>query len=132
MKLTTYSRNLLFETFARWDVPKDFADPFYNYLVHGFEPGGCFTGILANDFYGAIQRSHPANTIQALKCLSGWIQEEVPEEARGSYEAVNSWCNLSAEGRRTVLEEHRLIYTSEEEVWMTLQDKPTYGPMVYD
>ena len=50
MKLTKYSHNRLYETFAKWQVPKDFAEPMANYLVYGYSPGGCFTSVLANDF----------------------------------------------------------------------------------
>ena len=56
MNITVYSRNRLYETFSKWDVPRDFADPMANYLVYGYEPGGCFTSVLANDFFAAMQR----------------------------------------------------------------------------
>jgi hypothetical protein len=131
MKLTDYSRNLLLSTFSKWDVPKDFADPMYNYLVHGYSPGSCFTSILANDFHGAIARSHPANTVEALKLLGGWILDTVPREAHGSYEAVNNWCYLPPEARRQILEECGLVYTEEREVWMTLEGQPTTEPILY-
>jgi hypothetical protein len=131
MKLTKYSHNLLMATFAKWDVPKDFADPMYNYLVHGFSPGGFFTSVLANDFHGAIARSHPANTIEALKHLGGWILDSAPREARGGYDAVSGWCSLPPKARRQILEECGLIYTEEREVWMTLQGKHTTEPVLY-
>jgi hypothetical protein len=131
MNLTNYSRNLLLGTFSKWDVPKDFADPMYNYLVHGFSPGGFFTSVLANDFHGAIARSHPANTIEALKQLGGWILDCVPREAHGSYDAVSNWCYLPPNRRRQILEEYRLVYTEEKEVWMALQSQPTTEPVLY-
>ena len=46
MNLTYHSKNKLMQTFATWDVPKDFAEPFYNYLVYGFSPGSCFSAML--------------------------------------------------------------------------------------
>jgi hypothetical protein len=49
MNLTAHSRNRILKTFELWRVPKDFADPMYNYLVHGYEPGSFFTAVLAND-----------------------------------------------------------------------------------
>ena len=131
MKLNEYSRNRLLETFCRWAVPKDFADPMYNYLVYGFEPGSCFTAVLANDFYTAIRSSHPANTVDAFKSLAGWIRECLPIEAYGSYLAVKYWVELKDEDRRRVLENHQLIYTSEKEFWMTLKGEPTREPMLY-
>ena len=131
MKLSKYSQHRLYATFAKWDVPKDFADPMYNYLVHGYSPGGFFTSVLANDFNGAIARSHPANTIEALKHLGGWILDCAPREAHGSYDAVNDWCYLKPKARRQILEEYGLIYTEEKEVWMTLQSQPTTEPVLY-
>ena len=83
------------QTFADWDVPKDFAQPFYNYLVYGFSPGSCFTAVLANDFASAISRSHPSNTIEAYKALVGWIRDTVPEEGYGSYEKVKAWGGIT-------------------------------------
>ena len=131
MNLTVYSRNRLYETFSKWDVPRDFADPMANYLVYGYRPGSCFTSVLANDFIGAIRHSHPANTVEAFKALGGWINEHCPKEAHGSYAQVEAWYDLSEYGRRLILEKNRLVYTSKEEVWMALKDTPTQEPVLY-
>lgn len=131
MKLTPYSRNRLLGTFHKWDVPKDFADPMYNYLVHGFSPGGFFTSVLANDFHSAIARSHPGNTIEALKQLGGWILDQMPLEARGSYNNVEVWCSLPVDVRRTILEDYELIYTEQQEIMMALQGQTTHEPVLY-
>ena len=131
MKLTPYSRNRLLGTFHKWDVPKDFADPMYNYLVYGYSPGGFFTSVLANDFHSAISRSHPSNTIESLKQLGGWILDQMPLEARGSYNNVEVWCSLPADVRRTILEDHDLIYTEQQEIMMALQGQSTHEPVFY-
>jgi hypothetical protein len=131
MEITEYSKSNIYHTFKNWRVDKDFADPMFNYLVHGFEPGSCFTSVLANDFFGAITRSHPANTVEAFKALAKWIQDTVPSEARGSYEAVQHWTTLDKDIRRSILEEHRLIFTQEQEVWMILQGIKKEMPMFY-
>ena len=131
MKLTVHSRNRLLETFQKWDVPKDFADPMYNYLVHGYSPGSCFTAVLANDFHGAIARSHPSNTVEAFKLLSGWIQDCMPREAHGSYDVVADWLTYDGDVRRSILENKMLVYKTEEEVWMTLQNVSTTEPTLY-
>ena len=131
MKLTNYSRNRLLATFHKWDVPKDFADPMYNYLVHGYSPGGFFTSVLANDFHSAIARSHPANTIEALKQLGGWILDQMPLEAKGSYNNVEVWCSLPADVRRNILEDYELIYTEQQEIMMALQGQNTQEPVLY-
>ena len=131
MNLTKYSRNNILKTFNTWRVPKDFADPMYNYLVYGYQPGSCFTSVLANDFSGAIMRSHPYNTVEAFKALAGWVNDCVPNMARGSYEVVEAWTNLSDNQRRAVLEGKGLIFSTEEETWMVLKDEQSVEPVLY-
>lgn len=123
MKLSKHSRARINQTFKHWDVDKDFSDPIYNYLVFGYSPGSFFTCVLANDYHRAILRSHPANTIPALKKLSGWILDVMPKESFGTYAAIDKWLVLSTKERRRVLEEHRLIYTEEEEMILILSGK---------
>ena len=131
MKLTPYSRNRILKTFQIWSVDKEFADPMFNYLVHGFNPGSCFTAVLANDFLSAVSRSHPSNTIEAFKKLAGWIRDTVPAQARGSYEAVDHWTGLDADARRAVLESAGLVLTEDQEMWQTLKSKPVVEPVLY-
>ena len=131
MKLTKYNQNRILNTFKNWEIPRDFAEPMYNYLVFGFEPGSCFTSALANDFYGAIRSSHPANTVEAFKALAGWIHGEIPGEAFGSYKAVRDWCGLTSEQRRAIMEEHGMLYTEEEEVMLVLRNQYTQEPVLY-
>jgi hypothetical protein len=130
MKLSEYSQAKIQRTFDHWRVDKDFSDPIYNYLVYGYAPGSCFTSVLANDFFRAVQRSHPANTITAFKNLSGWILDVMPKEAFGTYATVEAWTKLTQEERRTVLESHRLIYTEEEEMILILSGKPVEEELV--
>ena len=131
MNLTYHSKNKLMQTFAHWSVPKDFAEPFYNYLVFGYTPGSCFTSVLANDFVSAISRSHPSNTISAFKSLMGWMRDTMPEEAYGSYEKVAKWAELNTDQRRIVLEQSGLIFTSKEEIVKILKDEPSTEPHLY-
>jgi hypothetical protein len=131
MKITVYSNNRLRKTCSTWGVARDFADPMLNYLVYGYEPGSCFTAVLANDFGGAIRHSHPSNTVEAFKALTGWIQNHFPEEAWGSYEAVEHWISMGPEFRRSELERCRLIYTEQEEIIMTLKNEPDREPVLY-
>lgn len=122
MELSKYSEKKLRDTMIHFHMERDFSDPMYNYLVHGFEPGSCFTSVLANDFFNAMFRSHPANTVTGFKDLCKWIINIVPPEAYGSYDDVKNWCKMSSADRRKILEEHGLIFTTEEEVWMTLKE----------
>jgi len=131
MNLSKYSKHKLMQTFARWDVPKEFAEPFYNYLVFGYTPGSCFTSVLANDFVSAISRSHPSNTINAFKALVGWMRDTMPEEAYGSYEKVKAWAGINPEQRRIILEHTGLVFTSKEEIVKILKDEPSTEPHLY-
>lgn len=126
MKLSKYSQVRLYNSFKEYDVAKSFADPIFNYLVHGYSPGGFFTSLLANDCVGAIGRSHPANTITALKTLTTWIVNEMPKASWGNYATVSSWLKTPPEERREILEMCQLIYTEKEEVVLILKgEKPT-------
>ena len=131
MNITVYSHNLMKETCARWAVPRDFADPMLNYLVYGYEPGSCFYAVLANDWFGAIRSSHPSNTVDAFKALTGWILDVFPAEAYGSYQAVDQWCQLGAAARRAILERQGLIYTKQEEVLKILRNERAVEPVLY-
>jgi hypothetical protein len=131
MDVGPHSRKRIFETFAEWEVPKEYADPMYNYLVYGFTPGGFFTSVLANDWHLAIMRSHPSNTIQALKAVTGWMHDRLPKQAVGSYEAVEAWCRMEDAERTEILLEHRLILSPKREVWLTLKGSPTIEPVLW-
>lgn len=127
MELGQHSRNRLMESLNHWRVPRDFAEPMYNYLVYGFEPGGFFKGWYARDAM-AIIHSHPANTVEALKDLSKWMLNCMPVEANGSYDKVYAWMKMSADERRAILVECDLVYTAEQETYMILKGEPTREP----
>jgi len=131
MNITVYSRNRLYETFSKWDVPRDFADPMANYLIYGYEPGGFFTALLANDFFAAIQSSHPSNTVNAFKSIAGWINDCMPLEAYSGYNRVSEWLHLDEDRRRAILEKYELIYTEQEEIMLTLRSESTDEPVLY-
>ena len=132
MKLTKYSQNRLMNTFAQWQVPKDYADPLYNYLVHGFHPGSFWRAVLANDFARAIQSSHPQNTVVALRAAVGWLTDTLEHGvAWGDYNAVEHWLQMTPEERRSVLETNHLVYTEQEEVILILKDTPTVEPILW-
>jgi hypothetical protein len=118
-------------TASRWTVPRDYFEPLHNYLVHGFEPGSFWSAVLANDFMRAVQHSHPANTIDALKNTVGWILDSFPEAAYGDYSTIQTWVAFSGHERRLHLEQHNLIYSEQEEIMLALQGKKSYEPMLY-
>ena len=121
--LNIVSRNRMYKTFQSWDVPEDFAMPMYNYLVYGLAPGSFFSAVLENNFKKAIQHSHIGNSIIALKALTGWIHECMPNQAYGSNYLIAEWLKLDGAQRRKVLEAYDLIYTQQEETFMLLKNK---------
>lgn len=131
MNISAYSRANIMATFSKWQVPQDFADPMYNYMVFGFSPGSCFTAVLVNDWVGAILSSHPANTVESFKALTGWMLETLPIESYGSYKAVDFWLAISDSERRDYLERDRLIHTEKEDTWLNLKGDPVNEPILY-
>jgi hypothetical protein len=130
MNITKYSRDLMMLSASRWTVPRDYFDPLYNYLVHGYEPGSFWTAVLANDFMRAVQSSHPSNDIPALKHTVGWIQDSFPRESYGNIYIVEDWVNRSADDRRQILESARMIYTEQEEIMLGLRGQRTEEPQL--
>jgi len=131
MNLTKFSRDRMMLTATRWSVPRDYFEPLYNYLVHGFEPGSFWSAVLANDFMRAVQHSHPGNDIPALKNTVGWILDSWPKAAYGDCSTIQTWVDFSGHERRLYLEQHNLIYSEQEEVMMALQGKKSYEPMMW-
>jgi hypothetical protein len=130
--LTAHSRNKFMGTFALYEVPKEYADPIFNYLVHGYHPGGFWNAVLANDFMSAMGRSHPANTIVALKKIVSWMMNHlVNGTTHGSYEVVDEWLKKPAEERRDILEALGLVYSEKQEIFMILKDEPTHEPQLW-
>jgi hypothetical protein len=132
MKLSKYSKNKLLETLAQYEVPKEYADPVFNYLVHGYHPGGFWNAVFANDFMGAMARSHPANTIVALKKTVSWMMNHlINGTTHGSYEVVDAWLKKTPVERREVLEALGLVYSEQSEIVMILKDVPTHEPHLW-
>lgn len=123
MNITNINKNYVLAGAAEWRVDRDYFDPIFNYLVHGYEPGSFFTALLANDFMGAIARSHPGNRVENLKALCGWIQDRTPRESFGSYEKVDAWIKLPEAARRSILERRRFLLSEKEEVTLILKGK---------
>ena len=132
MNLTKYSKNKLLTSFADYEVPRDFADPIYNYVVFGFSPGSFFTGMLENNFFKAIGHCHPVNTIVAIKNTTSWITNYLPYNiAWGSEKAVADWLKMSSDDRRKILEERGIIYPEKQEIMLVLKEEPTVEPFFW-
>jgi hypothetical protein len=129
MKISKYSKNHIMRGAADWEVPKDHFDPIYNYMIHGLEPGSFFSAVLANDFFKAMQHSHPVNSIAGLKNLAGWIRSTMSYGIFwGSESVVKQWLKLTEVERREQLEALNLIFPEKEEIVMILKDQRTVEP----
>ena len=62
-----------------------------NYLMHGFEPGGFLTSVLANDLYLAVGRADHWNKKRLPEIVDA-VTYCVPDLAWGSYQRVKDWC----------------------------------------
>lgn len=132
MKITQHSRSRVLESAAQWTVPKDYFEPLFNYLVHGFEPGSFWTAVLCNDFRRAMLSSHPSNSIPDLKHTVGWIYDRFPKQALGDYETLQQWIRQSDQDRRKTLEAQGLIYTEQEEIFLGLKGlRPPPEPILW-
>lgn len=123
LNLTVFSKRKILETFESCMVQDEHIECLYNYLVFGFEPGGFWTSVLANNFIDAISRCHPANRLADIKDTVDWIREFMPQVGWGSYNHVKQWLELSESERRLILEQHLLIYTEKEETWLALKEE---------
>ena len=123
MNLTKFSQDRFTSSAEGYEVDAEYMTPMYNYLIHGLQPGSFFIAVLANDWFGAMARSHPANTIPALKRLSAWIATRWPDRAFGSYSAVNAWLEMTADQRRSHLEAAVLIFSERDEVVLNLKNQ---------
>ena len=131
MNITRLSRDRLMQSASHWTVARDYFDPLYNYLVHGYEPGSFWSAVLANDFWRAIQSSHPSNDIPALKNVVGWIRDSWPAAAYGDYSTLQTWTASSGQERRLYLEQCHLIYTEQEEIMRGLKGERSQEPVLY-
>jgi hypothetical protein len=131
VNITKFSRDRMMLSASRWSVPRDYFDPLYNYLVHGFEPGSFWSAVLANDFMRAMQSSHPGNTVDALKATVGWIQDSFPQESYGNIFMVEDWINRSGHDRRLILESSHMIYTEQQEIMLALKGDRSCEPVLY-
>lgn len=134
MYLSTINKQRIQSSFEYWGLTKDFSDPLYHYLVFATSPGGFFTSLLANDCMTALGKSHPANSLEMLKNIAGWVINYMPKEAWGTYEKVEHWKSLNDEQRQRILEDTGLILTPQKETWATLKgdfllDKNPYFPL---
>lgn len=86
-----------------------------NYLMHGFEPGGFLTSVLANDLQLAVGRADAWNK-ERLPEIVDEVVFKMPAISIGSYKAVQDWCK-DVDGRRSRYAEQK----EKEFTWQSLK-----------
>lgn len=132
MDFSRYSKVRIMKSAVEWEVSKEYFDPIYNYMVHGFQPGSFFSALLANDLFRAMASSHPANSVNELKKLTAWIRSTMGYGIFwGSEEVVQNWLKMTTEQRREKLELLNLVIPEKEEVIMILKGEPCVEPHMW-
>jgi hypothetical protein len=79
----------------QWDyfseVPEHTREALENYFIHGYQPGGFLTSVLANDLVGAVSRADSTNK-RRIPEIVNWVVFNAPAGSWGSLEVVDSWC----------------------------------------
>jgi hypothetical protein len=133
MNLGNYSRVKILTTANKWEVPREYVDSIYGYLVYGLDPGSFFTSLLANDFFNAMAHSHPGNNVLALKNMTNWIRSLNGEKVFwGSYSVVKKWTKTPEQDRRKKLEELGIIFSEQDEILMILRNDPCREPLFFN
>lgn len=132
MEISKYSKHRIMHGAAEWEVPQEFFEPIYNYLIHGFSPGSFYSSLLANNLFDAMSHCHPANPVKALKNLTSWIRSMRGINIFwGSEEVVQKWLALTDVERREKLEQLSLVYSEKDEIVMILKDQKTVEPIFW-
>lgn len=74
----------------------------FNYLVHGWEPGGFLTAVLINDLRLAAGRADHVNRSN-LGHVTLWMIHVLPGSCHGSQAAVDSWMARTDREREELL-----------------------------
>ena len=88
-----------------------------NYLMHGFEPGGFLTSVLANDLFAAVARADHWNKPNIHNIVYE-INRVMPAMSFGSYDHVKDWL-ADKDGCRTEYVE----YMEKQRMWDIMSGK---------
>jgi hypothetical protein len=97
-------------TFADYypEVPTDFREALWMYMVYGIEPGSFGMAVLKNNFCDAVCGAHRMLTADTFRDLAGWLVNYAPCQSWGDKERIEFWTNLTDVERRDIMIECRL------------------------
>jgi hypothetical protein len=85
-----------------------------NYLFKGWMPGGHLESQFAHDLERALYNADTHNRT-VFWAIAMWIREHAPEQAQGSYRAVEEWC------KNPELREEFRAECEKKTMWKTLE-----------
>ena len=83
-------------------VHVDCQEAIFNYLLHGYEPGGFLVAVLVNDLYAAACKADFVN-VEHLGYVAKFVVQALPTMCYGSAERVRNWSTMDQEERERVL-----------------------------
>lgn len=63
-----------------------------DYVIHGYEPGGFVSAVLANDLMGALGRADLENRL-TIWAICNYVYNEIGSSLHGSYDAIKKHIN---------------------------------------
>ena len=77
--------------FEGYNVPAHTQGMLLRYIYNRYSPGSFGRAILAGNMEAA-EWSADAENRRSLLEIDRWIRDKLPQEMRGSYEAIDEWC----------------------------------------
>jgi hypothetical protein len=99
------------------EIPQHTRNTIENYLIRGWAPGGFVESMIAKDYDRALYTADTANR-QMFWIIAMWVNECMPAQSRGSYQAIEMWRDDLA-GRRTEFVKD----LEQKHIWKTLSEK---------
>ena len=100
-----------------------------NYVMHGLQPGGFLTAVIANDLFRAVSRADHWSQKDLYK-IAFEVSLHMPVHGCGSYDAVRDWI-ADKDGRRSHYVEHlkkqRMMDILSGDYVPVETNKPVYG-----
>ena len=91
-------------------VHEDCRMAMFNYLVHGWMPGGFLTAVLTNDLYRAAAQADCEN-IKRLAYVALWVQHALPSCCYGNAKIMKAWYERTDREREQILIDAGLLPT---------------------
>lgn len=92
------------------NVHQDCRHAIFNYLVHGYNPGGFLTAVMTNDLYRAAATADIENS-KRLTRVANFVTQALPSCCYGSHAAMEAWRERTDQERELLLIDRALLPT---------------------